>query len=118
MTAKNENMDLGNALKTFREKNSFSQEDVASFLSVKREVLSYYENNSREPSLEILQKLANLYGVEMIAFFETNEDKAKTNLAFAFRADEIAENDFKVISGFKKVVMNYLKMVELEKADE
>ncbi len=111
-------MNLGNALKTFREKNSFSQEDVASFLGIKREVLSYYENNSREPSLEILKKLANLYGVEMTAFFETNEDKAKTNLAFAFRADEIAEKDMEVISEFKKIVMNYLKMVELEKADE
>jgi len=47
-------MEIGQVLKAFRERNNFSQEAVASFLEIKRELLSYYENDSRKPSVEVL----------------------------------------------------------------
>ena len=108
-------MDLGNALKIYREKNNFSQETVASFLGIKREVLSYFENNSREPSLVILEKLADLYGAELLDFFEKDENSFKTNYAFAFRAENIEERDLLVLSKFRKVVKNYVRISALAK---
>jgi len=108
-------MEIGQVLKAFRERNNFSQEVVASFLGIKRELLSYYENDNREPSVEVLESLANLYGVELAEFFETDNDHAKTNVAFAFRATEMNEDDLKELAQFRKVVKNYLKIVELEK---
>jgi transcriptional regulator with XRE-family HTH domain len=108
-------MEIGQVLKAYREKNNFTQEAVASFLGIKRELLSYYENNSREPSLEILEKLANLYGVPLADLFETDEDHVHTNVAFAFRASNINQNDMNELAQFRKVVKNYLKIVDLEK---
>ena len=107
-------MEIGQVLKAFREKNNFSQEAVASFLGIKRELLSYYENDSREPSVEVLEKLADLYGAELADFFETDKDHINTNVAFAFRASNVDENDMKELAQFRKVVKNYLKIVELE----
>jgi len=109
-------MKIGQILKAFREKNNFSQETVASFLGIKREMLSYYENNSREPSIDVLENLANLYGADLADFFETDENHINTNVAFAaFRASNINESDMKELAQFRKVVKNYLKIVELEK---
>ena len=104
---------VGQVLKAFREKNHFSQEAVASFLGIKRELISYYENDSREPSLEVLEKLADLYGAELADFFETDKNHVTTNVAFAFRATELSEGDMKGLAEFRKVVRNYLKLVEL-----
>ena len=108
-------MDIGKVLKVFREKNNFSQEAVASFLGIKRELLSYYENDSREASVEVLEKLADLYGTHLSEFFETDIDHIHTNVAFAFRASDVNESDMKELAQFRKVVKNYLKLVELEK---
>jgi transcriptional regulator with XRE-family HTH domain len=108
-------MELGQVLKVFRERNHFSQEAVASYLGIKRELLSYYENDSRDPSIEVLDKLADLYGTELSDFFETDINHINTNVAFAFRASDVDENDMKMLAQFRKVVKNYLKIVELEK---
>ena len=110
-------MEPGHVLKVFRERNNFSQEAVASFLGIKRELLSYYENDSRKPSVEVLEKLADLYGVELADFFETDKDHINTNVAFAFRATEVNDTDMKELAQFRKVVKNYLKIVELEKGN-
>ncbi|NQW29766.1 MAG: helix-turn-helix transcriptional regulator [Ignavibacteria bacterium] len=110
-------METGQALKAYREKNGFTQEAVATYLSIKRELLSYYENDSRVPSVEVLEKLADLYGAELSDFFETDKDHINTNVAFAFRATSVRENDMKELAQFRKVVQNYLKIVALEKVD-
>ena len=110
-------MTTGAILKAFRERNNLSQETVASFLEIKRETLSYYESDNREASLNTLEKLADLYGAELTDFFETDCNQIQSNIAFAFRADGIEESDLKQIAQFRKVVKNYFKIIELEKAD-
>ena len=69
---------------------------MASFLDIKRETLSYYENNPdgrAEAPLEVLEKLADLYGADLADFFEEDTNQLKANLAFAFRATDLKEND-------------------------
>lgn len=56
-------------LKSLRLKQSFTQKQVASILGVSRQSYSKYENGSVTPPLEIIEKLASLYGVEPAAFF-------------------------------------------------
>ncbi|UKJ06309.1 helix-turn-helix domain-containing protein [Solitalea lacus] len=107
-------MTTGAILKAFRERNNLSQESVASFLEVKREMLSYYENDSRVAPLDVLEKLADLYGAELADFFETDNDQIQTNIAFAFRAEGIQESDLHQIAQFRKIVKNYFKLIELE----
>ena len=110
-------MTTGAILKAFRERNNLSQEVVARFLGIKRETLSNYETENRgEAPLEVLEKLADLYGVELADFFETDREQIQSNIAFAFRADGIEESDLSQIAQFRKVVKNYFKLIELEKS--
>jgi transcriptional regulator with XRE-family HTH domain len=107
-------MKIGSALKAYREKNQLSQESVANYLGIKRELLSYYENDTREPAVELLEKLADLYGADLADFFETDLHQLNTNVALAFRAETIAEQDLKELAQFRKVIKNYLKMLAIE----
>jgi transcriptional regulator with XRE-family HTH domain len=107
-------MTTGTILKACREGNNLSQEAVASFLSIKRELLSYYESDTREAPLDVLEKLANLYGADLADFFETENNQIKANIAFAFRANGIEESDLNQIAQFRKAVKNYFKIIELE----
>lgn len=112
-------MKTGEIIKAYRERMSLSQEAVASFLQIKRETLSYYENNPdgrAEAPLEVLEKLADLYGADLADFFEDDSNQLKANLAFAFRVTNLIENDLNEIAQFRKVVKNYLKIMDLEKS--
>lgn len=107
-------MTTGQLLKEYRERNGFSQKAVETFLGLNRVQLSYYENDTREVPLDSLEKLADLYGAELSDFFETDSESIKSNMAFAFRAESIADEDLSVLADFKKVVKNYLKICNLE----
>ncbi|TAF73190.1 MAG: XRE family transcriptional regulator [Bacteroidetes bacterium] len=104
---------LGNNIKLFRERLGLSQENMAQYLGVKREMVSYYENGVRTPNVDILKKLADLFGVEEIELLEEASDTKTANMAFAFRAEGLNNTDLENIAKFKKIVKNYLKIVKL-----
>ncbi|HEY4786904.1 MAG TPA: helix-turn-helix transcriptional regulator [Bacteroidales bacterium] len=104
---------IGKNIKAYREINGFSQDAVANFLTIKREMISYYENGTREIPFEILNRLSDLYGVDMAEFYEEDEKSVKENVACAFRIDGTEEADLEAIAHFKAVVKNYLKMNNL-----
>jgi transcriptional regulator with XRE-family HTH domain len=107
----------GIIIKTLREKFGYSQDVVANFLEVKREMISYYETGDREVPLELLEKLADLFGVDLEIFFTENIEEATTDLAFAFRADELSEKDLENIAAFRRIIKNYQRITKLEKKD-
>lgn len=106
-------MTTGETIKAYRERFGLNQEIVASFLKIKREMLSYYETDTREAPLDVLEKLSDLFGIELADFFD-DEGGIQTNLAFAFRAEGLMEKDLEEIAAFKKVVKNYVKLISLE----
>ena len=97
-------------IKVLRNKIGLTQEDVAKYLGIQREIISYYETGSRDISLEHYEKLADLFGVELQDLLETDLTLVKVNEAFAFRATEITNEDLKQIVIFRKIVKNHLKM--------
>ncbi|ATL46997.1 transcriptional regulator [Chitinophaga caeni] len=101
-------------IRTLREKFGYSQEVVANFLGVKREMISYYETGAREAPLEVLEKLADLFGVDLDIFFSDTMEAASTELAFAFRANEFNEKDLESIAAFRRVIKNYQRITNLE----
>lgn len=107
-------MPVAELIKAYRDKNGFSQQTVADYLQIKRETLSYYETNEREAPLDILERLADLYGAELTDFFETDPTLIQTNIAFAFRAEAIDDSDLSHLAFFRKAVKNYFKICELE----
>lgn len=104
-----------NHLKAFRESAGFTQERIASFLSIERGTLSNYELGTREMPLSILIKLSDLYGVDISDFYEPDLEKVKDALLCSFRMDNLADDDLKDIANFKDVVKSYLKMNYIEK---
>lgn len=105
-------------LKLYREKIGLTQDNIASFLGIKREMISYFENGTREPSIEHYEKLAQLFGIELADFFEENEDLVKTNVAFAFRATQIQDGDITQIASFRKIISNHIKLQQLKEKSQ
>ncbi|ERM81176.1 Cro/Cl family transcriptional regulator [Rhodonellum psychrophilum GCM71 = DSM 17998] len=104
---------IGKNLHALRQKLGFTQDQVAEFLGINREEISYYENGKRSMPSALLSKTANLYGVDEYDFFEENMDLMNLNLALAFRAESLKPADLEQIAKFKKIVRNYLGMKTL-----
>lgn len=107
-------MKTGAIINAYRERMKLSQEVVAAFLGIKREVLSYYETDNREAPIEVLEKLSDLFGIGLDEFFEEDSSQVSANVAFAFRADEILIEDLGAIADFRKIIKNYFKLKKLE----
>ena len=105
---------IGRNIKLFREKSGISQEEIADYVGIKREVLSYYENEKREVSLLHLGKIAEYLNIDLESFLEEDPTEIKPDLALAFRANELTPSDRDQIVYFKRVVKNFLKMKNLE----
>lgn len=103
---------ISERLKRLREANFFTQNQVAEFLGVSRECVSFYENGLREIPLDKLIKLATFFGVEVEDFIEDG-DTYNEELTLAFRQDKLSSADLESIYSFKKIIKNYLKMARL-----
>ena len=109
----NENIIVGHNLKSLREANNFTQEQLAAYLGISRSAYANYETGDREAPLDVLEKACNLLGCELELLFDEDEYAVKNMLVCAFRADSLNDNDLKEVSTFKEIVMNYMKMERL-----
>lgn len=107
---------LANNLRLIREKLKYTQSEIAGFLNISQAAYSKYESSDLIPSVDVIKKLASLYNIDEYTFYEENQGTINTELAFAFKADEIIPEDLQQIARFNKIVRNYLNMChELEK---
>lgn len=58
-------MNFGTILKHLRQVNFLSQEELANKLNISRSNIANYETSKNLPSIEILQKMSNLFGVSI-----------------------------------------------------
>lgn len=100
---------IGNNIAKLRKLQGFTQDNLAAYLGVSRVQVSHYERGERDISVTELNKLADLFGIELSDLMEEDIQLQNLNLAFAFRS-ETSELDLQHIAAFKKVVKNYLKM--------
>ncbi len=96
--------------KKLRENLGFSQEKVGQYLGCLREEISYYETGAREIPLNILEKAADLFGIELIDFFSEEET---VGIRFAYRAEDSTVEDLNQIARFKKIIKNYQRINRL-----
>ncbi len=97
-------------LKQLREANGYTQDLIASYLGINRSTYSNYESGDREPPVQLLEKLSDLYGCDLILFYDEQNHTLESILSTAFRIDAIQESDLNEIANFKKAIKNYLKM--------
>lgn len=97
-------------IRRMREACSFTQAQVSQFLGIGRSAYANYEAGDRELPLDVMEKLADLYGCDMFLLYEKDADVVRNMLTTAFRVDDLTAEDMKQIADFKAVVKNYLKM--------
>lgn len=101
-------------LATLRSRRGLSQEEVAAYLKISRPLISYYESGEREIPLPHLEKLSDLFGVEVSDLMSNEPEFQQANFAFAFRTNGLAESDLQSIADFQKIVKNYLKLKSIK----
>ena len=60
---------LGNNIAKFRKKRGMTQDNLAELLSVSPQAVSKWENDVSYPDIEMLPKLATIFGVSMDTLF-------------------------------------------------
>ena len=101
---------VGTNIKLLREKLGLTQEAVALYLDVTRQQFIRYEKGETSISSDKLTKLSDLFSVDEYDFYDENLSNIQTNLAFAFRANNLTTTDLQTIAEFKTIAKNYLKM--------
>lgn len=70
-------MNFGDKLKTERSNNGWSQEQLAEKLFVSRQSVSKWENSQNYPSIEIILKISDLFGVTVDELLRSDEELTK-----------------------------------------
>lgn len=65
-------MDIGSNIKYIRKKESLTQKDFAQRVGISRNALINYENNKRLPSIELIEKISNTFGINLYDLLESN----------------------------------------------
>ncbi len=104
---------IGNNIKMYRKNLGLSQDQVATYLGVDRSLITKYETTGMDIPIIHLNKLSDLFSIELGDLLEKEKASNAVNLAFAFRTDSLNVNDLESIASFQKVVKNYLKMKKL-----
>lgn len=101
-----DNKAVGKRLQTLRESMGFTQQQVAGYLGVKREVISYLETGARPASTVMLQKLADLYGYRLSYFMDETVREEGPHVAMAFRISDMTDKDLEVVAQVKRIASN------------
>jgi transcriptional regulator with XRE-family HTH domain len=105
------NANIGYKVKQFREKLGLNQAQIANFLGVDQSYISKCEKGERQFNVDLLEKLANLFGCEITDLIAV--DSSVETLNFAFRADEIDNDDLTAISDINRIALNIREMKKL-----
>ena len=104
---------IGDNVKTLRDDMGFSQSTIARFLNVAQSLISKVEKGERSLSVDMLEKLACLFGVSINAI-ESSAIEAST-LSVAFRASDLSLEDLEAISAINRIALNSEYMAEILK---
>lgn len=58
---------IGNRIKQFREREGLTQQELSEKLNIARSTLASYERETREPSVTMLQQIADFFCIDMNA---------------------------------------------------
>jgi Zn-dependent peptidase ImmA (M78 family)/transcriptional regulator with XRE-family HTH domain len=105
---------LGAQLARARDARKLSQDDVAALLSVSRVLVSHWERGQRQPSAQVLERLAEIYGVELQALLEPDSDLSSSDLVELLYRDADGAIDVGARTGlrdFVRFLENYANLV-------
>lgn len=101
-------------LKWMREQAGLRQGQIAEFLGVTQTYISKVESGERNLTVDQLENLVNLYGHSLSSFVDMQNDV--NPIRFAFRAQEVSQDDLKVIADIGRIAINSRFMTEVLEA--
>ncbi|WP_249028980.1 helix-turn-helix domain-containing protein [Tannockella kyphosi] len=105
-------------LKSLRKGSKITQEQMAKYLKVDQSMVAKLENGTRKLSVELIEKLCNLYGCSEEYLF--GQEEGFVPLDFAFRANNIEVEDLESIAMMNKIAANirFMSRIVEENEDE
>lgn len=100
-------------LKELRTKFGYKQKDISNFLGVDQSLISKYESGERTISVDMLEKLSDLYCYDLVDI----SSSGKHDIQVAFRAKSIDVSDLKTIQTVNRIVLNSIFMSDLLKGN-
>ena len=91
-------------LKMMREKAGLRQGQIADYLGVTQTFISKVEAGERNLTVDQLESVVNLYGYSLAAF--TNAEEDAHPIQFAFRAQDVSQEDLHIIADIGKIAIN------------
>lgn len=90
---------VGERLRHLRNSKKLKQEELAKIISISKSAIGMYERNEREPSFEIVEKLANFFNVSIDYLLTGKNKKTDTNNSnlFFFDIDGLSEDEIEDI---------------------
>ena len=70
---------IGSILKTMRRKSNLSQEQIGQLTGYAKNTISQYENGSRQPDFDTIEKIAKECEYEIIFYNTKTKDKLTTD---------------------------------------
>lgn len=102
-------MIIGKNIKELRESSGLTQKNIAKYLNVDQSLISKFEKGERQITMEMLAKIATLYGVMPEVLMEQSSP-IKHQITFALRANEISQTELETISTINKIALNLKNM--------
>jgi len=101
-----DNKTIGKRLRSVRGSTGFTQEQVAKYLGIKREMISYIETGARSVNTLTLRRLADLYGYKFSYFVDESMKEEGPQVSMAFRVSDLSDSDLPIIAQVKKMALN------------
>lgn len=98
-------------LKIMREQAGLRQGQIAAFLGVTQTYISKVETGERNLTVEQLENLVNLYGYSLASFADSQNNIQP--IRFAFRAQDVSQEDLRVIADIGRIAVNSRFMAEM-----
>ncbi|HEX7057746.1 MAG TPA: helix-turn-helix transcriptional regulator [Bacilli bacterium] len=94
-------MNYGRRIATLRDKNKWTQEELAKKLGISRAALSHYEKGRREPDFATLTKLADVFSVSVdFLIGRTNAPNSVLEQNIRDFADQLELSDEEILQKF------------------
>ncbi|MHC1780190.1 MAG: helix-turn-helix domain-containing protein [Bacteroidales bacterium] len=105
-------------IRSLRLRLGYTQAQIAEYLEISTAAVTQYETGTRVIPASTVSKLALLFNVDEYELYKEEPKQQQLLTAFAFRADELQQQDLKSISEFKKIVLNYFHLSNKLKNNE
>ena len=100
---KNTNL-ISTRFKELREGSNLTQSQIAKFLNIDQSYISKFEKGERNLSVDLLEKMCDLFGCTLKYFEDENEEYKP--MLIAFRSSSLQNEDLEAIAAINKIALN------------